>query len=101
MKFKTYKVHVTQEDIDKGGRQDCFCCPVAMAINRALGLGKGKRAYAGAWVYEKVWRIDTGERGERLRKLPRIARQFISTFDNLTGPSVSPFSFNIRMKDRT
>lgn len=30
------KIQVTQDDIDQGAIQDCYRCPVAIAINRVL-----------------------------------------------------------------
>lgn len=40
-------IDITQADIDAGIREDPYNCPVALAVNRAMGI-------AGAWVISMV-----------------------------------------------
>ena len=90
-------VEVTQEDIDKGERDHCTLCPIALALHRATG---------------EVW--DVGNKYVRLKDfgelvvenwdiwekylilMPDTAKTFIRIFDK-TGQG-EPFSFELELK---
>lgn len=84
-------VEVTQDDIDNGQPRKGESCPVALAINRAIGQGYcivGQAILifndANGWTYANG----------RTYAMPRIVRQFIHEFDNIrTG---TPFTFELK-----
>lgn len=77
-------IEVSQGDIDEGLRGVCASCPVALAVNRALGVHDAKIAVG---TYSVV--------GGRWFNLPESARSWIVTFDRI-GPSyVKPFTFEL------
>jgi hypothetical protein len=84
------KIHVTQDDIDKGIQSNCVECPVARALNRA-GI---KGLVASGFV--SVNDGDTFYNGF-YAELPRSASRFINRFDK--GWSVKPFDFFLNMPD--
>jgi hypothetical protein len=79
-------VRVTQEDIDEGTKGDCTFCPIALAVDRALG-GECCVAVTIFDVY-----ITENAHAE-VFPLPSEARQFIQRFDK--GKPVSPFEFEL------
>ena len=74
-------ITVTADDIKRGNRQDCFECPVARAVRRAMS----KSAWVGYFTM--------GWDGSKARKLPKKVASFVSRFDS--GKPVKPFSFEI------
>lgn len=72
------KIQVKQEDIDKGRRNVCFDCPIALALRR--------EGYRDVVVGSAAVRIST-----TVIELPRSARRFINRFDN--RKKVQPFNF--------
>lgn len=80
-------VNVTEEDIKEGIKEDCWRCPIARAINRALPDG---------WVCDvsnyKVTLIKNLCPVE-VHPLPWVARGFISMFDS--GNVVEPITFEL------
>ena len=74
------EIEVTAEHIELGERWNCRRCPIAHAINTALGRMCDVKA--------DVVEID-GEWFE----LPKKARNFVADFD--AGFSVLPFSFTL------
>jgi hypothetical protein len=90
------KIQVTNEDIKKGEQGSCEWCPVALAIQRTYDLKNGK---------DKMVTVDDNTVGVwedkdfQKYQLPRIARDFIHTFDNWTFLNdrtyFKPFSFKI------
>lgn len=41
---KVLKIKITENDLRNGIREDCFQCPIALAVNRELGLEAHKMA---------------------------------------------------------
>ena len=79
------EIQVTQHDINLGIRADCHLCPVALAIERALGV-RDVGVYHGTadWTQRKTrWGTN----------LPLEVQVFIADFD--AGAPVKPFSFEI------
>lgn len=74
------RVRVTAEDIRLGKRMDCLDCPVARALQRAVG--RSVRVYAS----EKM-------AGQKVYRLPTSAARFIDQFD--IGKKVRPFEFRV------
>jgi hypothetical protein len=77
------KITVTQEHIDKGIREDCTACPIALAL-RERGFDKYS---VGRYAIYPNW----GRRGAV--GLSRAAVRFTREFDQ--GLPVQPFSFNL------
>jgi hypothetical protein len=88
--MKTIHVEVTQEDIDEGQPLPS-CCPIAMAVCRATGLG--------ASVFGSImelWNIETGDARAKVT-LPSRCVGFVDEFDS--GITVSPFAFDIEVPE--
>lgn len=80
-------IHVTQDDIKLGIRADCHLCPIALAIERALGVHD-------VGVYHGTADWCKPKRKTRWgANLPIEAQTFISDFD--AGAPVKPFTFNL------
>lgn len=81
------KITVTQEDISHGIAKDCEECPIAHALERALGC----RSYVerDSFFYRKDGRFTAN------LPLPEIASAFIAAFD--AGQPVEPFSFEVEV----
>lgn len=77
------RIFVTQEDIDKGERQKCTACPIALAASRALHQPNVLVDRFNVWV--------PGE--ERGRLMPDKAQLFVWKFD--AGKRVRPFEFEL------
>lgn len=78
------KIEVTDDDIRQGTKGNCVRCPVALAIERALGKDLAFEPWVvgdAAWV------------GLRRCTLPRKARNWIRRFDREL--SVAPFTFDL------
>jgi hypothetical protein len=80
----TKTIIVTQEDIDRGVREDCGKCPVAIAASRVFTDIR--------WI-SVTDTIEFGEQpaGVQVWSLPPEASQFIDAFDNKRH--VEPFEF--------
>lgn len=78
------RIDVTQEDIDKGVREDVQACPIWRAAQRVPGF-EGCRVY-GPWIMladsREAW-------------LPRSAMAFMGEFDDHGPEAVKPFSFTV------
>jgi hypothetical protein len=84
MTIKT--IEVTAEDINKGFKQSCSNCPVALAMTRALGYD--------VTVGATTWRYaDSSVRSS----LPKTTQDFIALFDQ--GEPVTPHSFFVEDLD--
>jgi hypothetical protein len=79
-------INVTQSDIQKGSRNNCVMCPIALAIRRAI---------PGSAVLVGGKRVDINGKNY---DLPESARKFIYQFDNDT--QVIPFSFTLGEPNR-
>lgn len=75
-------IHVTQEHINCGLKNDCCRCPVALAI---APFGPRLFVQGECLTYDR-FNVDG-------IKLPKIAVQFIEDFDKQCP--VEPFSFNL------
>jgi len=76
-------IHVTQEDIDSGIPSRVACCPVALALNRAL---EKSFIVGGGYCYARVDKAP-------FYNLTKVVRQKIADFDH--GKAISPFSFEL------
>lgn len=79
------KIAVTQEHIDKGDRQNCRECPVALAAKEALKTSAVEVLYHSMVV-----------QGHRYT-LPTEAAVFVSAFDDRGRESVKPFKFDLAL----
>lgn len=82
-------VEVTGEDIEQGVPGDCVDCPVARALNRALGYAAGTVDVDA----DEYWLGPQDNEGRPYR-LPAAASEFVMAFDS--DEAVAPFSFRIR-----
>lgn len=76
------KIEVTHADIQNGKPQNCYDCPIALAVKRAL---PGREIE----VHTAHISIDDGH-----ASLPKEAMDWIENYDKPDG-SVMPFSFEI------
>ena len=79
----TLTVEVTQADIDNGKENDCFACPVALALARAAGRGVAEVDTAFATVND----VST--------RLPDDVQVWIANFDCNGPDAVKPFTFTL------
>jgi hypothetical protein len=77
-------IHVTQEDIDNGVRQDCRCCPVALALKRVARI---QRVFLGGVSLSPT----------KIIWFPPEVKRFIERFD--WRNTVQPFSFELDIPD--
>ncbi len=86
------KIQVTREDIQKGRRGDCYGCPLAIAISRALDRP------VEVWSHQVVV-LSKVETKYTVVPLPVIAQRFIAGFDiNKIRPATCPgFEFELDM----
>ena len=95
-------VLVKQEHINKGDYSECYCCPIALAMNNALPDGfhaEVKSTFAIVWFgYKRVLTV----------RLPKRVRRFIRMFDSKVSmanrnhvyrKSVKPFIFILRQSN--
>lgn len=89
--MRSVMVEVTQSDINQGVKNDCFTCPVAIAINRVLGIDNaeiGEYVGSGNDVDGMVVEFDY-----HIIKLDDNVRNFIYGFD--LGHDVDPIKFEL------
>lgn len=83
------KIEVTKEDIEKGTREKCSTCPVALAVNRHLA----KQFFVKAFRFS----VDVWQNEPRTLKYycnpGHAIDEFIRYFD--MGLPVQPFSFDL------
>ena len=80
------KIEVTQQDIDKGLNNNCFSCPIALAVKRKIDTGN-------VLVYcDRISVMSTISSYDY--KLPKKAQTFIKRFDD--RKPVEPFTFEVR-----
>ena len=82
-------ITVTPEHIQQGRQHNPNCCPIALALQEALGT----KASVGLTT------IAVGENYEQCYSLPWEATQFIDRFDY--GGTVQGFSFVLDMEPRS
>lgn len=85
-------IHVTQADIDAGKQSDCYLCPIASAVNRALN---NPQDYFGAQVYRMCI---TPKVGYKPQFTSRRVERFIFRFDH--NLPVKPFNFRLAVEKR-
>lgn len=80
----TLAVQVTQEDIDKGEAVNCFKCPIALAVSRAM---RNRGLYGEFSCYETV---SCGPMGHSHRiSLPNTeAYKWARQFDDFCGRNI-------------
>lgn len=83
----TIRIEVTQEDIKDGVRGDCYTCPLARAIGRAMDLP------GSAFVTLRSLYLDDFT---RICWLPVAAAEFVTKFD-LAKSAAEPFSFDLEV----
>lgn len=79
-------INVTQKHIDKGLRNNCQACPVALALRE-------QTPYVNCMLDSSS--IFWGDKDATYSKVPYNVKTFIHNFDGIFG--VEPFSFNIEM----
>lgn len=85
---RTITVEVTRADIEAGVRNDCYACPVALAIARLVGVDRCVSVgFSDTWIL--AHRMATSA----------VVRDFISRFD-AGQDGLEPFSFEIDIPDR-
>ena len=82
----TYKISVTQEHINRGKREDCAACPIALAAHEHDYLRCALILRDSVWVH-----------GVKLTTLPIDARQFMTRFDKHCV--VHPLTFDLNVSD--
>jgi hypothetical protein len=82
----TLKIHVTQEDIDNGIRDDALKCPIARAIKRVVSSFLSVSGYD--------INFDDGFNFLRIPP-PEKVTDFIIAFD--AGDPVEPFDFELNL----
>jgi hypothetical protein len=85
-------IRVTQADIDAGSKSDSRLCPIACAINRALG----SKGLDGAIVYRS--QITPKIYHTKVQPTSCAVERFIVRFDH--GLPVEPFNFRVRVESR-
>lgn len=82
------KVQVTEDDIARGERDNCYCCPVARALKRA--------GITGVAVHEDELLGVAGGVPFRIAP-PESVSRFVRAFDDggVGVPSVAPFDFDL------
>jgi hypothetical protein len=81
------KIEVTQDDIEKGKRNQCNLCPVARAVKRVAHIwGVGS---PGVYPTERMAPLNS------IADLPYKARTFVCRFDNALP--VKPFTFTLNI----
>lgn len=84
-------VTVTAADIADGKANDCFRCPVALAVARATGDSEAN-------VYERDWEFWIEAHG-RNTKTPCCVADFVSNFDRKEDGEPLPSSFSFSLPD--
>lgn len=86
--MNTFKIDVTEQDIQNGIKKDCNKCPIALATVRVLPPNY-------THIVVECDKIEASNRGVNCYfNLPHKARDFIERFD--TDNIVSPISFEIK-----
>lgn len=79
--MRRVRVDVMAEDIARGTRNNCFCCPIALALRRVTGMSVDA---SGDYI---SWGLETA-------LTPRKAAKFMKAYD--AGDAVQPLSFTLR-----
>lgn len=99
--IRTLEVSITQEHIDEGTRNHCQQCPVALAINEALGDAHENGGQF-ADVVTKTAYIRQRTRPNQSKvigeiSLPKSMEYFIADFDFLGREAVKPFTTTLEV----
>lgn len=84
-RLKRMTINVTQEDINKGVRNSCTKCPVALAVHRALNK-MVRVGFSGVRVEFSIGVL-------QFLRIPQECQDFMARFD--FGMPVQPFEFEI------
>jgi hypothetical protein len=91
-------VDVTQECIDKGNQSDAFCCPIALAIGKAILADENTEVCV---LPEEVSVVKYGDYPEEYKslegQLPSEVTNFITAFDS--GYQVEPLFFELELNE--
>lgn len=90
-------ISVTQNHITRGRRNNCYSCPIALAIIDATGCNKV--VVNEDSVYYSYYEEDGTHRGF-YHRLPRSAMKFVKEFDESEGEACRPFKFKLTEKTR-
>ena len=89
--MKRVHVELTQEDIDQGIPRDCGNCPVARAIERAMGVS--------CKVEVEANRLDVYDGETWWTPLPAMVETFVDNFDNVNQRVLcEPFTFDLELR---
>lgn len=80
-------VNVTQDCIDRGERENCERCPVALAMLHAGFVAPTVSNYSLQWHEPGVGRVDLPS--------PSDVCNFVHDLDDGVGPNPGPFSFSV------
>ena len=83
------KVEVTAQDIRYGHRKSHISCPIARAIQRAIG--------GTPWVDPLVASVCWGKKRIQAT-LPKAAQHFLSLFDMIGRKAVAPLTFTANFR---
>ncbi len=91
--MKTILINVTKEDIEEGLSNDCYLCPIAVAIGRII------KDECRAMVHSSLINFYKRPNNKFITTvyLPATAIQFIKLFDSVGQGE--PFSFNVNVED--
>jgi len=87
-------INVTQQHIDKGIPRSACECPVALAINEAIG--NGYSSVSPIAIY--IWPNNVFGEDEKRYTTPIEVAYFIHWFDANGHPTPKPFSFELEIK---
>jgi hypothetical protein len=91
-------VDVTQECIDKGNQSDAFCCPVALAIGKAISADELTEVCVLPEEVSVLKHSDNPEEyGSLEGQLPSEVTNFITAFDS--GYQVEPLFFELELNE--
>jgi hypothetical protein len=79
------RIRVTDNHIGKGERRSIFCCPIALAIKKRIGMRNISVGIHQVRIEGKLF------------ELPSEAKGFIEDFD--TGRPVAPFTFDLPIEE--
>jgi hypothetical protein len=94
--LKEVEIDVTQEDIEKGVRNDCANCPIAKAFSRRLEAHNLNLTLMEV-CHEHV--VIANKEAAAEFDLPQEASNFISAFDNKRP--VAPFKFKAKLYEHS
>lgn len=86
---KTITIHITEEDIKNGTRDNVTSCPVALAFKRRLPEFKVRATTYAVYLYE----VDEFDKWDTFYEAPQEVTDFMRSFDK--GEKVYPFDVTL------